>query len=74
MATSTDVGMALLQGGALLALSAGIRGYCASCIDLDTVPTILRGRILLSNRLTPTVLVVAAAMLTSSALVFALSN
>jgi hypothetical protein len=72
MAASTDVGLALLQGGVLLALNALIRGYCAHRLDLEVVPAILRGRVRMCNRLTPTMLFVAGAMIASSALVFAL--
>jgi hypothetical protein len=74
MAASTDVGLALLQGGALLAVTAAIRGYCARRLDPDMVPAILRGRIRLCNRMTPAVLFVAGAMMASSALLFALPS
>lgn len=74
MAASTDVGLALLQGGALLAVSALIRGYCASHLDLDMVPAILLGRIRLRNRLTPTMLFVAGALMATGALLLALSS
>ena len=74
MALSTDAGLALLQGGALLAVSAVIRGYCARNLDLETVPAILRGRIRLCNRVTPTTLFVAGAMMALGALLCALPS
>jgi hypothetical protein len=62
MAASTDVGLAFLEGGAVLAVSVVTRGYCARNLTLEMVPAVLRTRIQLCNRLAPLMLLIAVAM------------
>jgi hypothetical protein len=74
MEVSTEAGLALLQGGALLALSAMIRGYCARHLDLELVPAILHRRVRLANRMMPPILLIGGALMASGALLVALPN
>jgi hypothetical protein len=69
MAVSTDVGLALLQGGAALTASVVIRGYCARKLCVEMVPTVLLSRIQLCNRLAPMMWLIAAAMVLVGALI-----
>lgn len=62
MAASTEVGLALLQGGAVLVASVVLRGYCARNLTADMVPAVLRTRIDLCNRLAPKLLLIGVAM------------
>ena len=68
MADSTEVGLAFLQGGALLAVSVVIRGYCARNLTADMVPAVLRTRIQLGNRLAPLMLLIGVAMVVAGLL------
>jgi hypothetical protein len=74
MHTSTDTGIALLLVGVLLAVSVAIRGYCARHITVDMVPPALRPRVLLNDRLTPVLRLVACAMVAVGALLSLVSG
>lgn len=69
MSVSADVGLALLQGGAVLTASVVIREYCASHLTVELVPNVLRSRIRLCNRSAPMMLFLAVAMVLTGSLV-----
>lgn len=69
MSASTDVGVALLQGGAVLTASVVIREYCARHLTVELVPHALRSRIQLCNRMAPMMLFLAVAMVLAGGLV-----
>lgn len=68
MAASTDAGLAFLQGGAVLVVSVVLRGYCARNLTADMVPSVLRARIDLGNRLAPMLLLTGIAMVVTGLL------
>jgi len=74
MAISTDMGLALLQGGAVLTGGVVIRGCCARQLTTQMVPTVLRGRVQLCNRLAPIMLLIGATMLVVGALLWLTSR
>lgn len=68
MAASADVGLACIQGGAVLMASVVARGYCARHLTADMVPAVLRTRIQLCNRLAPLMLAIGLAVVVSGVL------
>jgi hypothetical protein len=69
MAVSTAVGLAFLQGGAVLTASVVIRGYCARHLAAEMVPTVLHTRLQRCNRVAPMMQLIAAAMVVGGALI-----
>jgi hypothetical protein len=69
MVVSREVGLASLQGGAVLMASVVLRGICTRHLTHEMVPTVLRSRIQLRTRLAPTMLLIAAALVVVGALI-----
>ena len=70
MPDSQEVGLALLQGGAVLTASFMIRSYCVRHLTVELVPDVLRGRIQLCNRMAPVMLLLALTMLLAGSVVY----
>ncbi|MCW2798400.1 hypothetical protein [Nocardioides sp.] len=69
MHASMNTGIALVQAGALLALSVAVRIFCARRVTLEMVPTALRPRVLRSSRMAPVLLLFGGGLVTVGALV-----
>jgi multisubunit Na+/H+ antiporter MnhB subunit len=60
--------VALVQAGAVLAVSVVIRALCARHLTLEMVPTALRPRVVWSNRVAPVMLLVGGVLVVFGAL------
>jgi hypothetical protein len=69
LSASTEVGVAMLQAGAVLTVSVVVREYCARHLTVELVPNVLRSRIRLCNRMAPMMLFLAVAMVLTGGLV-----
>jgi hypothetical protein len=63
-----DTSLALVQAGAVLAVSVAVRAFCARRLTLEMVPSALRPRVIRNNRVAPAMLFVGGALVAAGAL------